>query len=401
MQKSLKVPVASIVLFAMTVLILLPGKYTTTVVEYCRYLLLLIEVLILVRYAFFRRKLPAFVIGIIAFYSVVGVADLINGVEISLGLLKTIVFLIVHFILASFELRKRSTATIYALFFAFSILALWDVAGILTHPDGLYSAYQLGIVDFNSAQWMYGNKNNHTQILLLFLLTTTWLDSIKRTLYSKLLVVANCILCCITALVLQSSTTIICILFFSVFILLYETIGFKVSLKGKTIIIGYLILLFVIVMGQTGFLGAAAHLFGKDLTFSGRIFVWSKSIVAIMQKPILGHGHIEGSYYLRSIIGSVNPHNTILGAMFYGGIILTVLYFWFYVELFHICSTLDSRDHTFLSQVFLLAILIKTLFEDLSINQQAFFYLFVVFLFMQSKKENGFLQVNSVSVSNS
>ena len=119
-----------------------------------------------------------------------------------------------------------------------------------------------------------------------------------------------------------------------------------------------------------------------------------------MQKPILGHGHIEGSYYLRNIIGSVNPHNTILGAMFYGGIILTVLYFWFYVELFTICSTLNSRDYAFLSQVFLLSVLLKTLFEDISINHQAFFYLFVVFLFMQSKKENGFLQVNGASVPN-
>ena len=229
---------------------------------------------------------------------------------------------------------------------------------------------------------------------------STWVDSIRRTHYSKLLVIVNCILCCITVLVLRSSTTIICILFLSVFVVLYETISFRIALKGKTIIIGYIILLFVIVLGQAGFLGAVARFFGKDLTFSGRVFVWSKTIAAILQKPILGHGHIEGTYYLRSLIGTVNPHNTILGALFYGGIVLTVLYLWFYVELFNRCSTLKHKDDIFLSQVFLIALLIKTLVEDISTNQQAFFFLFVVYLFIQSKKENGFSQANSTSALN-
>ncbi len=115
------------------------------------------------------------------------------------------------------------------------------------------------------------------------------------------------------------------------------------DLRTSTVFFAASVLGFLsVAVGVVASLATITTAYGKDLTFSGRTFIWEASITAIAERPILGHG-IGALFYFEEIstetdrfwreVGFKNSHahNGPLDLMLQIGVIGMVIYavLWF------------------------------------------------------------------------
>lgn len=66
---------------------------------------------------------------------------------------------------------------------------------------------------------------------------------------------------------------------------------------------------------------------GKDMTFTGRTYMWDAAIRVINQSPIWGYGYPDREWYMANMTTrAIGAHNYILNTMIYGGVILLIIY---------------------------------------------------------------------------
>lgn len=72
------------------------------------------------------------------------------------------------------------------------------------------------------------------------------------------------------------------------------------------------------------FLGEA----GKEITFSGRLYIWDNAMQVIEQNPVFGVGYYQSGEWAELHLSAVNTHNVILDVLIVGGwTLLTFLIF--------------------------------------------------------------------------
>lgn len=127
-------------------------------------------------------------------------------------------------------------------------------------------------------------------------------------------------------------------------------------------------------------------LFGKNLTFTGRISIWGYAINKIFCKPILGYGFdvfwesslIRNNFY--SMYGFIPPHahNGYIGILLDGGVILLL------IVIFIICSVIKKSKNIYKNMENRISILIMTFILLINIMEAAFFsnssYLFWIII---------------------
>ena len=95
------------------------------------------------------------------------------------------------------------------------------------------------------------------------------------------------------------------------------------------------------IAGSTDFLRPiVVGLFGKNMTFTDRVDIWSRALHLIPEKPIWGWGYL-GNDYTSALLGRldwVNCHNQILDTLFIGGVVLLVV-----LALIFICLCLQAN----------------------------------------------------------
>lgn len=81
---------------------------------------------------------------------------------------------------------------------------------------------------------------------------------------------------------------------------------------------------------------------GKDITFSGRVYIWEYTLAIIPFSPIWGYGYYDIDWALNNIYG-VMPHNTILQILLHGGFVyLLVMSIFVFLSFKKTCS-IDNR----------------------------------------------------------
>lgn len=66
---------------------------------------------------------------------------------------------------------------------------------------------------------------------------------------------------------------------------------------------------------------------GKDMTFTGRTYMWDAALRVIQQSPIWGYGFVDTDWFMKNMSSlAIGAHNYILNTMVYGGIIALTLY---------------------------------------------------------------------------
>jgi O-antigen ligase len=124
--------------------------------------------------------------------------------------------------------------------------------------------------------------------------------------------------------------------------------------------------------------------FGRDLTFTGRTYIWNLATNLIAQSPIIGHGFMTSDVIAGYLGGYSTPHNEFLLVLMYGGCIALVL---FIVGVSFLMRPLDSEANL-LSAVLKAVIVslgIYCIFETVSFNTLLIFPFIYSYHFGQIK----------------
>lgn len=215
---------------------------------------------------------------------------------------------------------KKTLDVIYFLLFCYMILNLLT---IFLYPEGMFvSRAGNGMMTYWQ-NWFLGYKNYPIRLMLPALIIGHVRSYVLgRFTWSNLLLY---IVCWIQCLLLESSTATIGMFLFTIgsYFILHIKIVRKLF-KFKYIIVMLVIAFFIIVVFQVqnSMMSYIAGIFGKDITFTGRVAIWTGSIKAFMKHPFIGYGNVSGEQFQlisRSI--GFHPHNYILFVLVRGGII--------------------------------------------------------------------------------
>lgn len=230
--------------------------------------------------------------------------------------------------------RSYSTQLLYAILgVSFFMLVCNLVTGFL-YPGGMWAPHR----------YFYGNRNSIFLLVLPSLGASLILDACARKSISLRTIIIG-LTCAISIAVFRSATSATAFMFLVIGACVVQLPSFRKALNGISCLIGYIVLLFglVVLRLQDQFSGALSILFEKDTTLSGRTQIWDYILNQEGRKNILfGHGAQDYSYV--NIDGTwLDAHNQVLHLWFIGGICALILFLGMLI--FAYCALYRQRAH--------------------------------------------------------
>lgn len=214
-----------------------------------------------------------------------------------------------------YNLMTQPEVAIKGIFSLFFIFLLCQIFTQLRFPTGFDILHPYG----DNREYFLGRKNALTPYLVFtmgcFYLLTNKMS--RRLSYSEILFL---ILAGLISLLSNSSTTILC---FALFVF-FRFWGLKDVVSNaylKITLISYAVFSFLILSAQSSFFTFVTGLFGKDVTFSGRLSIWQQAIMLFQSNPLFGNGlALNFSPWTNGIIVNT-AHNYLLDLLARFGII--------------------------------------------------------------------------------
>lgn len=215
-------------------------------------------------------------------------------------------------------LNEDVTKVLNPLGFILYIYVVINFATVLLFPHGLYSDSVNEMSTRIEYSWFLGYRNPQVRVLLPAVSISFILDIVKYE-RVKLKSLFLLLISIITIVLIKSSTALIG---FSVFIMIY-IFRMKWNIRVKPIwFILYNVAFFfgiIILRLQNIFGFFIVDVLHKELTFTGRTFIWDQALLKVLRHPLIGNGTTEfpiGSYFV-----ATHPHNFILYLLVKGGLI--------------------------------------------------------------------------------
>lgn len=191
---------------------------------------------------------------------------------------------------------------------------------LIIWPNGLLEAQT------EYPKWFLGIDNLHI-VYILPAIVVSYIYSYLNSKEKKISVRSKIFtLVCVVSLILRMSiTSIIGITAFIVVNVLLNLIKERKIINFYSVYVFMIGLYLAVVMFrlQNVFAFLITDILGKDLTFTGRTYVWDYVIKSIMRKPLFGYGNvklIENIYFNNWVHNFSHPHNLMLNILFKGGI---------------------------------------------------------------------------------
>lgn len=256
----------------------------------------------------------------------------------------------------------------------FEIMIIINFITMILYPNGMWVSPITGYWQ----NWFLGYDNNHITIFLPGLIFSYLYNKIYNQKLSInfwiLLLFIN-----LSVLISWSATSVVAIFLFDMYILFNKTFN-KLFKNANKMIIFYITLFIslIILKLQNIFSFLIVDILKKDLTFSGRIYIWEYVKRFILKKPIIGYG-IQDSYTrynITTVWKSYHAHNFILEILYRGGILLLlcVIYI-FKIVIQNLNNSKNNLKSFCIFVIFLyLIILLTEFFEPIN-----YFYILVIF----------------------
>lgn len=270
------------------------------------------------------------------------------------------------------SLRRDEESFINAVHFVFAVYIIWDLMTLVMFPDGIP-----GKESIYGAQFLFGNKNNHTMQLLVYLFSAVWKCKFDRK-WDKLTLILSVSISFATIILLGSSTTTVSIGIAIIGVILFWVGVDKASINSGIVVAGGLGMTILILLGQATFLAPIVNRFGKDMTFTTRTDIWVKAIPKIAEKPILGWGNIAGDE-ATELLGSINTHNQLLDSMLSGGLVLLTILLMVLFMIAKSANRIYDKNMKSTVNFFLIALLIKMMFEQIASASIAWFFFMLLY----------------------
>lgn len=184
----------------------------------------------------------------------------------------------------------------------------------------------------------------------------------------------------LTVFITWSASALLGFFVFSLGVLLFI---FKIKYNNKffwLLLVLYISIYFLIIIFrfQNYFSFIIEDILHKNLTFSGRIYIWDAAFNAISKKPIFGYGetYIPVVYALNYHLG---PHNQILQFLIQGGIVSLLLNFILFIKVGLKLNKKEKNSFFWLLLFSLGGIFISMLME--SYDQIFLYYMLLYFIY--------------------
>lgn len=209
----------------------------------------------------------------------------------------------------------------------FSIYEIFVYINLLTliiYPTGLYSN------GMYTQCWFLGYKNPQIRTILP-IVCMSLIRSYRK--YGNISVRTICLLICtaITFILNDSATSLVGFAVFLGLVFLFHSKNKQLP-KMFTLMNGVIVSIiafFAIIIFQMQYLfaGIIENVLGRNLTFTTRVRIWSRTLALIKEKPILGYGYKTGSEYclLYNSRYATHPHNYYMYILMTGGFVLAVV----------------------------------------------------------------------------
>lgn len=139
----------------------------------------------------------------------------------------------------------------------------------------------------------------------------------------------------------KSTTSLIMIVIFAIFLLTYRWKAWKKILDFRVVITVFVALFLLIVMFniQSHFANFLENVLQKEVTLTGRDYIWEQAKSYIVKSPIIGYG-MEDFEILMSKFGINHVHDIILDILYNGGMIALSIYF----VILNLCKKQLNKD---------------------------------------------------------
>ena len=142
--------------------------------------------------------------------------------------------------------------------------------------------------------------------------------------------------------------------------------------KNYILIIFVLNILIVFFQVQNYFTGFITNYLGKDVTFSGRTFLWSLGISEIEKAPIFGYG-IDETVIKSKLYGLEHFHNYFVNLIYQGGLASLVC---FLLMNYIAIKKLEKYKNTYISKVIAFVIFTSLILSLVDTLDYTYFFVF-------------------------
>lgn len=288
---------------------------------------LMLSTIIAILLYFKNNKLSKYMILIILY----GIVLIFTTAISEYGVIKTAISEFINIfglsLIIEYYAKKNSKLLIQNLLIIFEIYILINLFTILVYPNGLYMAQDTGVKTY----WFLGHDNQHLKYLLIGC-CLSFLYSIMNFNKIRMRTILLFIISTVTVIFRKSGTALFSWPIFLFLILIYilykkekkliPSVFFNINIASFFAV--------VILRIQKIFKYIIVDLLNKNLTFTGRIYIWDTVMEYIKNSLFFGYGMesraIKLSKFSKSgAVDAVNGHNLFLETMYMGGIFLIIL----------------------------------------------------------------------------
>lgn len=233
-------------------------------------------------------------------------------------------------------IERNSYDLISTMMFIFELIIYANLFAMLTNPDGLY-----GEADSSRHYWLLGHQNQTILYVICAILFAVLYMQMKKQIFGQTYSIRS------VALIIASISTIFYIwsatsivgLFIILAVVLLNRFNIRLTI-WQGIFLSIIIFLGIIVFRyQSAFNDFIQNFLQRDLTFTGRTYIWDKALAYVKEKPIFGYG-VE-SYTVASMrFGFNTTHCKYLYSLYQGGIVL----FFLQLGIFASVARIDKRN---------------------------------------------------------
>lgn len=270
-----------------------------------------------------QKKLSKLSIYIIIFEVIIIVSTIINDGSLKSCILDAIQTIVLC-MLVDYGIKYNKKALLKGLLLIFELLITINLITIILYPNGMY----INPISGYKENWFLGFDNSHIVYIMLGITISVIYSYIyykKLTFRTYYLVFISII----TIIIRWTATGVVGIGLLFIYLILRAIINkFKFfNIKNYSLITLISFLGIVIFRVQNYFSYLIVDVLKKDLTFTGRTYIWDKTIYFIKQFPYIGCGYLDGllRQYKYHIWGAVHAHNQILEIFYLGGITLSIV----------------------------------------------------------------------------
>lgn len=272
-----------------------------------------------------KIKFDSFFLALSGLSVVMILSTALNAGQVVSAVSMCVKYLLVYLVIStmyrtSYENTVQILAIVFTIYILFNLLSWLYISK--SYPQGFRDG------DFVN-MWFLGNKNtirNYALPGLAFMLI--WELSIKKKMpaFSAILFIAS-----ILSLVLVNSITPTLVIIFVGILLVFSCKG-KINLTSKKMTVIFLAIMLAVFLAPVVFSDQASfYLLNRDLTYSGRTYIWQQACESISSNPFFGTGlqDLESQGLLdKGDFRHVNhAHNALLDMQFKYGIFALALSF--------------------------------------------------------------------------